>query len=208
MMSALPPKADILHCTNRDLLGEVLTNFCQQLAWAERLWHVVITTRRSRLLLFITERIRGDGDNRDRSQRRIAFDSARSGVTIHDRHLNIHQDEIGPLLCNGRERLLAVFRLGDLIVGRGKHVANDLATIRLVLDHQNALAPAVGSTCRSTMTGSVKVNVEPWPGCDSTQIRPPCISMIRLEMASLSLLFNFQLLARLSRRIFFATKTL
>src|SRR5262249_48598935 len=31
------PKADILHCSNRDLLGEVLTNFCQQLAWAERL---------------------------------------------------------------------------------------------------------------------------------------------------------------------------
>ena len=49
--------------------------------------------------------------------------------------------------------------------------------------HQNALAHA-GSTCCSTMTGSVKVNVEPWPGCDSTQILPPCISMMRLDMAS------------------------
>jgi hypothetical protein len=39
-------------------------------------------------------------------------------------------------------------------------VADDLAIIRLILDHQNALAHAV-STCRSTMTGSVKVNVEP-----------------------------------------------
>jgi hypothetical protein len=29
-----------------------------------------------------------------------------------------------------------------------------------------------------------KSNVEPWPGCDSTQIRPPCISMMRLDMAS------------------------
>jgi hypothetical protein len=29
--------------------------------------------------------------------------------------------------------------------------------------HQNALAHAA-STCRSTITGSVKVNVEPWPG--------------------------------------------
>jgi len=55
--------------------------------------------------------------------------------------------------------------------------------IRLVFDHQNALAHAA-STCRSTMTGSVKVNVEPWPGCDSTQIRPPCISIMRLEIAS------------------------
>ena len=26
-------------------------------------------------------------------------------------------------------------------------------------------------------------NVEPWPGSDSTQIRPPCISMIRFEIA-------------------------
>jgi adenylate cyclase len=55
---------------------------------------------------------------------------------------------------------------------------------RLVLDHQNALAHAAGSTCRSTTTGSVKANVEPWPGCDSTQILPPCISIMRLEMAS------------------------
>jgi hypothetical protein len=39
-------------------------------------------------------------------------------------------------------------------------------------------------TCCSTMTGNVKANVEPWPGCDSTQILPPCISMIRLDMAS------------------------
>ena len=54
---------------------------------------------------------------------------------------------------------------------------------RLVLDHQNALAHA-GSTWRSTMTGSVNVKVEPWPGCDSTQIRPPCISMMRFDMAS------------------------
>ena len=39
-------------------------------------------------------------------------------------------------------------------------------------------------TCCSTTTGSVKANVEPWPGCDSTQILPPCISMMRFDMAS------------------------
>jgi hypothetical protein len=55
----------------------------------------------------------------------------------------------------------------------------------LILDDQNALAHA-GSTCRSTMTGSVKVNVEPWPGCDATQILPPCITptiLRRIELA-------------------------
>jgi len=30
----------------------------------------------------------------------------------------------------------------------------------------------------------VNVNVEPWPGCDSTQILPPCISMMCLDMPS------------------------
>ena len=37
--------------------------------------------------------------------------------------------------------------------------------------------------CCSTTTGSVNANVEPWPGCDSTQIRPPCISIMRFDMA-------------------------
>ena len=106
-------KADICGAANRrQSLLQVSANFRQQLAWAERPWHVVIAARRSRLL-FIAERIRGDGDDWNRSQRRIGFDPARSGVTIHDRHLNIHQDEIGPLLYNSRERPLAVFSLGE-----------------------------------------------------------------------------------------------
>jgi hypothetical protein len=48
---------------------------------------------------------------------------------------------------------------------------------------RNAFAYAA-STCRSTMTGRVKIKVDPWPGCDSTQIRPPCISMMRFDIAS------------------------
>src|ERR1700746_644687 len=63
-----------------------------------------------------------------------------------------------------------------------QRIADDLAIVGLIVHHQNALAHAA-STCRSTMTGSVKVNVEPWPGCDSTQILPPCISMIRFDIA-------------------------
>ncbi len=75
------------------------------------------------------------------------------------------------------------FSASVISFGRSKHIADDLAIIRLVLDHQNALAHAA-STCRSTMTGTVNAKVEPWPGCDSTQILPPCISMMRFEMAS------------------------
>src|SRR6516164_8272900 len=87
------------------------------------------------------------------------------------------------MLRDGGERLLTVLRFGDFIVGTGKHIADNLAIIRLILDDQNALAHAA-STCRSTTTGSVNVNVEPWPGSDSTQILPPCISMMRFDMAS------------------------
>src|SRR6516225_5268517 len=115
-------------------------------------------------------------------QRSVSLDAARRFVTVHDRQLDIHKDEIGPLFRYGGERLLTVLGLGDLIVGRSKHIADDLPIIRLVLDHQNALAHA-GSSCRSTTTGSVNANVEPWPGCDSTQILPPCISMIRFDIA-------------------------
>jgi hypothetical protein len=39
-------------------------------------------------------------------------------------------------------------------------------------------------TCCSTRTGSVKENVEPLPTTESTQILPPCISIMRLEIAS------------------------
>ena len=35
-----------------------------------------------------------------------------------------------------------------------------------------------------TTTGREKENVEPCPGADSTRIFPPCISMMRFEIAS------------------------
>ena len=44
-----------------------------------------------------------------------------------------------------------------------------MAIIRLVFDHQNTLGHAA-STCRSTFIGSVKVNVDPWPTIESTQM--------------------------------------
>src|SRR5215471_6556463 len=164
-------------------LLQVLTNFRQQLARAEGLWNVVITARLARLLLLPTERIGGDRDDRDRSQSRITLDFASDGVAVHDRQLNIHQNEVRSLFRDSREGLFAVFRLGDFVIGSTQHVANDLAIIRLVLDQKNALAHDV-PTCRSTVTGSVNANVEPCPGWDSTQIRPPCISMMRFDIAS------------------------
>src|SRR5271166_193159 len=165
------------------LFGQVLTDFRQEFTRAEGLRHIVITARRPRLLFLAAEGVRGDGDDRDRAQRRIGFNPACGGVTVHNRHLDIHQDKIRPLFRDSCQCLLTIFGRGDLIVCGGKHIVNDLATIRLVLDHQNALAHAA-STCRSTITGRLNANVEPWPGCNSTQILPPCISTMRLDIAS------------------------
>jgi hypothetical protein len=48
----------------------------------------------------------------------------------------------------------------DRSAGSALLIADDLAIIRLVFHHQNPLAHAA-SSCRSTITGSLKVNVEP-----------------------------------------------
>ena len=59
----------------------------------------------------------------------------------------------------------------------------DLSIILLILDHQNEPAHAGLVSC-STVTGSVKEKVDPCPGLDWTQMRPPCSSTMRLEIVS------------------------
>src|SRR5208337_5172354 len=83
----------------------------------------------------------------------------------------------------GRKRLLAIFSLGHLVIVGCQQIAHDLPIVLLVLDHQNSLAHA-GLACSLTVTGSVNAKVEPCPNVDSTQIFPPCISIMRFEIAS------------------------
>jgi len=71
-------------------LGQMLTDFGQELARAKWFRHVVITAGRPCGLLLTVERIRGDRDDRDRSQRWISLDPTCCGVTIHNRQLHIH----------------------------------------------------------------------------------------------------------------------
>src|SRR5262245_58837707 len=156
------PNWQVEKAERNQCLGQISPNFRQWLTWAERLWNVVITARLACPLLLAAERIRGHCDNWNRSHCRVGLNFARGRVPVHDRQLDIHQDQIGPLLCDRLECLFAAFDFRDLIIGWGQHIADDLAIIRLVLDHQNALAHAA-STCRSTMTGSVKENVDLWP---------------------------------------------
>ena len=73
-------------------------------------------------------------------QLRIGLDPARRLVAVHDRKLDVHQDQVGPLLGDGVERLLAVLGLDHLVAGAGQQIAQDLPVVLLVLDHKNALA--------------------------------------------------------------------
>ena len=84
-------------------------------------------TSRPRLLFLAAEGVRSDGDDRDQAQRRIGFNPACGGVTVHNRHLDIHQDKIRPLFRDSCQCLLTIFGRGDLIVCWGKHIVNDLA---------------------------------------------------------------------------------
>src|SRR5678815_2447311 len=84
--------------------------------------------------------------------------------------------------CHGKP-LFTGNRFDHLIAGASEEVAQDTPIVLLVLYDQNPLAHLV-SNWRSTRIGSVNRKVEPRPGLDSTQMRPPCRSMMRLAIDS------------------------
>src|SRR5262245_35108164 len=77
----------------------------------------------------------------------------------------------------------AVHGLDNLIPRTREQIAQYRAQLFLVLDDENAFHQAA-RLAASARTGSSMRKVEPWPGLDSTQMRPPCISTIFLAMAS------------------------
>src|SRR5215210_7826002 len=95
------------------------------------------------------------------------------------------------------QRLLAVFGLDHLVAGVCQHIAQDLSVVLLVLDHEYALFHAC-ATCCSTLTGTVTKKVAPLPTLDSTQIFPPCISMMRRAIDNPNPVPPFFLVAELS----------
>src|SRR6516225_9037844 len=86
-------------------------------------------------------------------------------------------------LCE-RHTFGAVRRLDQLVAHARQQIADDLAIVFGVLDDQDSPAHSAASISSSTCTGNTTRKVEPWPNTDSTAIVPPCISTIRLEIAS------------------------
>src|SRR6266536_1303083 len=95
--------------------------------------------------------------------------------------LDIRQNAVRPVRRRRGQPRLAVRGFDHLEIGAREQILQDLPVVFLILYHQDALAHG-WPACASTRTGSVKQNVDPLPGADSTQSRPPCISMMRLAI--------------------------
>src|SRR5215469_888501 len=87
------------------------------------------------------------------------------------------------LALRERHAFGAVRRLDQLVAHARQQITDDLAVVFGVLDDQDALAHSAASIISSTWTGNTTRKVEPRPNADSTEIVPPCISTIRLEIA-------------------------
>jgi hypothetical protein len=96
-------------------LRDVFPNFRKKLAGAVRFADIRIATCRSRFALVATEGIGGNSDDRNRPQHGICLESTRHFVSIKHRNLNVHQDEIWPLVLGHGERLLAIFSLDQFV---------------------------------------------------------------------------------------------
>src|ERR1700736_4930114 len=80
------------------------------------------SARRTRFVFIATQSIGSNGDDRNILEYRVRFDAARRLVTVEDRKLNVHQDEVWPLLRHRRQCLLAVLRLRPAAFLRARFV--------------------------------------------------------------------------------------
>jgi len=134
------------------------SDFREQHTGAVGLGHEVVAARRTRPGFILAHRVRRDRDDWHRTQCWVGFEAACRLVAVHDRQLDVHQDEIRPLLRRLRQCLLSVIGL-DQLVARRKQITENLHVVLFVLDQQNALPP--GELACSTKEGISNVKTEP-----------------------------------------------
>src|SRR5438105_13522961 len=91
--------------------------------------------------------------------------------------MDVHQHERRLVLDGELDGLPAGRRLQQREPARLEDVPEELHVLLVVLDHED---PPAGHPY-SRPAGSVNTNVLPWPTSLSTQIRPPCSSVSRLD---------------------------
>jgi hypothetical protein len=105
------------------------------------------------------------------------------GMSVEHRNLNVHQDEIRPLTLGHQERLPAVLSFDEFVPAARQEVTEDSPVVFLIFDDENTSVHGCGVFFSCTI-GNVNEKVEPSPSVDSTQMHPPCISIIRLAIDS------------------------
>src|SRR5262249_6566832 len=169
----------------------------EELSCAVRLRDVGVAACRARLFFVAAKRVRRNDDNWYMTEICLCLDAPRRLVSVKNRQLYIHQDEVRSLSFRCYERLFAVLRLDHFVTYVCEQIAQNLPVILLILNHQYALAH-VCIACCSSRAGTKNENVAPWPRRDSIQMRPPCISTMRFTKARPSLAPPFALVIELS----------
>src|SRR5215510_3429863 len=162
-------------------LWHILADLGQQRARTIWFGDVGIAPRRSCLAFIAAQSIGRDRDDWNCAQRRVGLDAARYLVAVEQRQLDVHQDQVRPFPSCNSQRFLPIFGFDDLVPGVRQQIPENPPIVLLILDYQDAFAHD-GPSSRCTLTGRVKKNVDPLSTSDSTQIRPLCISMIRLAI--------------------------
>src|SRR5581483_661061 len=129
-------------------------------------------------------RVRRDGDDGNMLQRRVGLDAARRLPTVHHRHAEIHQDQIGALGRRLPHALLAVDRLRDLVIVF-EQLHQEVAVPIGVVDNQNLFSlhhpvpfktpypSRLAVSCALYAIGSVIMNFDPLPASLSAAMSPP-----------------------------------
>src|SRR5262245_8707108 len=163
-------------------LHEKLADEIDQLFGTIGLRHVAIAAGRSRPFLIASHGERADRDYGRARHSRQSLDPARTLIAVEHRKLDVHQHEIGMLGFGFGDALGAGRGFDDLVAGALQRKSRDLPQVLLVLDDQYAMGHAAAPAAWAR-TGSSMRKVEPRPRTDSTQMRPPCISIISLAIA-------------------------
>src|SRR5580704_7251994 len=163
------------------LSGQEFPDLCQQLPRTIRLRDIGVAAGVTRFGLIAAQRVRSHDDDRDGFEIGIGFDAPRRLVAVEQRQLDVHENEIGAFRLRRDDPRLAVAGFAHGIAGAAEKIAQDLAIVLLILDHENPLAHDFPAWC-STRNGTVNEKVEPAPRLDSTHNLPPCISMMRFAI--------------------------
>ena len=121
---------------DRSRSGQIFANFGKERTRAVGLCDVSIAACCTGLVLVAAQRIGGDDDNRDFGKFRIGLEAARRFVAVHDRKLDVHQNQVGFAFRRLHERLLAVLGFDHLVAGIGQEIAQYPAVVFLIFDYK------------------------------------------------------------------------